>query len=146
MKKTARRKPRYQIGYKVVVRRLTERSDHYQSAFVSTKTNSPRFVLRYDIGKVTRPKIKGTKMFAFKSLKEAKDYASDYASDSSSALTPYILIARLYGVTNHKPWLGNFIKNTRRLLAWFRNHKPDEYTDYPSAVLCSAIKPISLLD
>jgi hypothetical protein len=84
--------------------------------------------VEYRVGDVTTPEIRGTRLFAFLKLGDARDYGP----------FSHIFEAEATGVQNSKSWISNAMP--REALKQFKSLL--EKSDYPSAVTCTSIKLI----
>ena len=87
------------------------------------------FRVQYVVGRFAVPKIEGTRLFAFRRLKDAKEYRRDLDR---------IYKAEATGVQNSRAWINLLLSKSQ--LARFDSCLRGNPYEMPSAVTCTSIK------
>lgn len=127
------------LVYKVVKRKV--RSRYSANGYPSDERKDAGVCLKYIVGKLTVPVIKGSKLFAFNTLEEAKQYACtgmEIWIAEATDVTPGRVLQNSY-------YTKEIVKRVFADLAYyFREYgRGDTYQD---AVLCGSITLLKKVD
>ena len=137
-----------------VVRQANNKEYRSVCAFYRESISDSDFDLIYEIGKKTKPKVKGSALFAFDNIKNAFGFAKgalrsgkllimecEYGkSDLPKIYVPSIQLKSMVWLWSNINWIKD--KTTQRI------YIDSDYTCAPpkGTVMCTWIKPISLVD
>lgn len=111
--------------------------------YVSFDKREALFCLRYRIGKATKPKIPGSRLYVFDTLSDAKEFARKWFKD-------YVILECVG--TNPQP-IKNYVINDNDIINFWkakRNRKPTSkfarLNIPPGTLLVNTVTPIQVID